>query len=220
MDNPGAEHATRRVLRAALTLGAAVALAVAALAVVHDVTSARVEATERARRAAAFERLLGGVRHDNDLLADRIEVRDPELLGTDEPVPVYRARLAGRPVAAVMETVAPDGYSGSIRLIVALTPEGRLLGVRVLEHHETPGLGDAIEERRSGWIRSFDGRRLDDPPLPRWKVRKDGGDFDQLTGATVTPRAVVAAVRNTLLYARQQGTALFQPAPPAAADVL
>jgi electron transport complex protein RnfG len=218
MDNPGAEHATRRVLRAALTLGAAVALAVALLTLVYAVTRARVEATERARRAAAFERLLGDVRHDNDLLADRIEVHDWELLGTDAPVPVYRARLAGRPVAAIMETVAPDGYSGSIRLIVALTPEGRLLGVRVLEHHETPGLGDAIEERRSGWIRSFDGRRLDDPPLSRWKVRKDGGDFDQLTGATVTPRAVVAAVRNTLLYARQQGTALFRPAPPTAAD--
>jgi H+/Na+-translocating ferredoxin:NAD+ oxidoreductase subunit G len=218
MDNANAEHVPRRVLRAALTLGAAVALAVAALAVVHDVTSARVEATERARRAAAFERLLGEVRHDNDLLADRIEVRDAELLGTDAPVPVYRARLAGKPVAAIIEPVAPDGYSGSIRLIVAMTPEGRLLGVRVLEHHETPGLGDAIEERRSGWIRSFEGRGLDDPPLLRWKVRKDGGDFDQLTGATVTPRAVVAAVRNTLLYARRQGMTLFEPPPSTTPD--
>jgi electron transport complex protein RnfG len=218
MDNAHPEPAPRRVLRAALTLGAAVALAVALLAQVHDVTRARVEATERARRAAAFERLLGSVRHDNDLLADRIEVHDAELLGTDAPVPVYRARLAGRPVAAIIEPVAPDGYSGSIRLVVAMTPEGRLLGVRVLEHHETPGLGDAIEERRSGWIRSFDGRGLDDPPLPRWKVRKDGGDFDQLTGATVTPRAVVAAVRNTLLYARREGTMLFEPAPGAHGD--
>jgi electron transport complex protein RnfG len=121
-------------------------------------------------------------------------------------------------VAAIIEPVAPDGYSGSIRLIVAMTPEGRLLGVRVLEHHETPGLGDAIEERRSAWIRSFEGRGLDDPPLPRWKVRKDGGDFDQLTGATVTPRAVVAAVRNTLLYARRQGTTLFEPPPATTPD--
>jgi electron transport complex protein RnfG len=213
MDSARPEPAPRRVLRAALTLGAAVALAVAVLAVVHEVTRARVEATARARRAAAFERLLGGVRHDNDLLSDRIEVHDAELLGTEAPVPVYRARLAGRPVAAIIEPVAPDGYSGSIRLIVALTPEGRLLGVRVLEHHETPGLGDAIEERRSGWIRSFDGRGLDDPPLPRWKVRKDGGDFDQLTGATVTSRAVVAAVRNTLLFAERQGPKLFTPVP-------
>lgn len=214
MDNATLERVPRRVLRAALTLGAAMAFAVAVLAVVHDVTRARVEATERARRAAAFERLLGGLHHDNDLLADRIEVRDAELLGTDAPVPVHRARLGGKPVAAIIEPVAPDGYSGSIRLIVAVTPDGRLLGVRVLEHHETPGLGDAIEERRSGWIRSFDGRGLDDPPLPRWKVRKDGGDFDQLTGATVTPRAVVAAVRNTLLFVEREGPRVFAPAAP------
>jgi len=115
-------------------------------------------------------------------------------------------------VAAVLESVAPDGYSGSIRLLVGVTPDGRLLGVRVLQHQETPGLGDAIEERRSDWIRSFDGRSLGRPPMARWKVRKDGGDFDQLTGATVTPRAVVAAVRNTLLFVERQGPALFAPA--------
>ena len=130
-------------------------------------------------------------------------------------MPVYRARLAGHPVAAIIESVAPDGYSGSIRLLVGVTPDGRLLGVRVLQHHETPGLGDAIEERRSDWIRSFEGRSLRDPPLARWKVRKDGGDFDQLTGATMTPRAVVAAVRNTMLFVQRQGPALFAPVPPA-----
>ncbi len=201
-------------MRAAATLAAAVGLAVAALALVHEVTRERVAATNRAQRAAAFDRLLGGQRYDNDLLADWIEVRDPELLGTAEDVRIYRARLAGRPVAAIIESAAPDGYSGPIRLIVAVTPDGRLLGVRVLEHHETPGLGDAIEERRSDWIRSFDGRSLGDPPLPRWKVRKDGGDFDQLTGATVTPRAVVAAVRNTLMFVERRGTTIFEPGSP------
>ena len=204
-----ARHA--RVLRAALTLAVALSAAVALLSLVHDATRARVAASERARRAAAFDRVLGGAAYDNDPLADRLEVRDPELLGTDASVPVYRARRQGRPVAAIIEAVAPDGYSGSIRLLVGVTPDGRLLGVRVLQHHETPGLGDAIEERRSDWIHAFDGRSLDDPPASRWKVRKDGGDFDQLTGAPVTPRAVVAAIRNVLLFVQRTGSALFAP---------
>ena len=215
MAKPGTDVKGTRIVRAALTLAAALGAAVALLTLVHDATRDRVAASERARQAAAFDRVLGSVTHDNDLLADRIDVRDPELLGTDASVPVYRARLAGRPVAAIIEAVAPDGYSGSIRLLVGVTPEGRLLGVRVLQHQETPGLGDAIEERRSDWIRSFDGRSLDDPPTARWKVRKDGGDFDQLTGATVTPRAVVAAVRSALLFVERQGAALFAPVPPA-----
>jgi electron transport complex protein RnfG len=214
MASPATEQPRLRVLRAALTMAVALGAAVAVLSLVCEGTRARVAASERARRAAALERVLGGSRYDNDLQADRIEVRDPELLGTDASVPVYRARLAGRPVAAVIEAVAPNGYSGSIRLLVGVTPDGRLLGVRVLEHQETPGLGDAIEERRSAWIHSFDGRSLKEPPVGRWKLHKDGGDFDQLTGATVTPRAVVAAVRNTLLFVERQGTALYSPAPP------
>jgi electron transport complex protein RnfG len=213
MDGSGTDAGRRRILRAALTLGVAVGAAVALLALVHGVTRERVAASERAHRAATFDRVLAGVTYDNDLLADRIEVRDPELLGTDASVPVYRARLADRPVAAILEPVAPDGYSGPIRLLVAVQPDGRLLGVRVLAHRETPGLGDAIEERRSDWIHSFDGRSLEDPPMPRWKVRKDGGDFDQLTGATVTPRAVVSAVRNTLEFVRRRGPQLFEPTP-------
>ncbi len=212
MDKRGAESAALRPLRAALTLAAAVGIAVAVLAIVHEATRERVAASDRARRVATFERLLGGLRHDNDLLADRILVSDSELLGSIAPMPVYRARLGGEPVAAILETVAPEGYSGSIRLLVAVTPDGRLLGVRVLEHQETPGLGDAIEERKSGWILSFTGRSLGDPPAERWQVRKDGGDFDQFTGATVTPRAVVTAVRNALAYVEKRGAGLFEPA--------
>ena len=212
MDRRGAESTALRPLRAALTLAAAVGIAVAVLAMVHEATRERVAASDRARRVTSFDRLLGELRHDNDLIADRIMVSDSELLGTTAPVPAYRARLAGAPVAAILETVAPDGYSGSIRLLVAVTPDGRLLGVRVLEHQETPGLGDAIEERKSDWILAFTGRSLADPPRERWKVRKDGGDFDQFTGATVTPRAVVTAVRNTITYVEKQGANLFEPA--------
>jgi Na+-translocating ferredoxin:NAD+ oxidoreductase subunit G len=215
MDRRGAEAGPSRALRAGITLAAAVGVAVAVLAMVHEATRGRVAASNRARSAAAFDRVLGGLRYDNDLLADRILVSDAELLGTAASVPVYRARRAGKPVAAILETVAPDGYAGSIRLLVAVTHDGRLLGVRVLQHEETPGLGDAIEEQRSDWILAFAGRSLADPPPSRWKVRKDSGDFDQVTGATVTSRAVVAAVRNTLAFVAKQGTSLFAPPPPA-----
>jgi electron transport complex protein RnfG len=94
-------------------------------------------------------------------------------------------------------------------LLVAVDAGGRLLGVRVLAHRETPGLGDLIEERRSGWIHGFDGRSLGDPPAARWQVRKDGGDFDQFTGATITPRAIVRAVRGALEYVDRHRAELF-----------
>jgi electron transport complex protein RnfG len=212
-----ATETTRRTARAALALGAAVAVAVGVLALVHEGTSARVAATERAQRLAYFDTLLGGARHDNDLLADRVLVHDPELLGTDERVPVYRARREGQPVAAIIASVAPDGYSGAIRLLVAIAADGRLLGVRVVAHKETPGLGDAIDERKSDWIHGFAGRSLASPPPPRWTVRKDGGDFDQFTGATVTPRAVIQAVYRTLQYFERHEAEIFAaPSPPPA----
>jgi electron transport complex protein RnfG len=122
-------------------------------------------------------------------------------------------RRQGKAVATLITAIAPNGYSGSIRLLVAVDPNGRLLGVRVLEHRETPGIGDAIDERKSGWIRAFTGRSLTDPPADRWRVRKDGGDFDQFTGATVTPRAVVQAVRDVQVFYAQNRERLLA-APP------
>jgi len=210
----GAESAVRRALRAAAILGAAAVVAVGLVSVVHDLAQPRVAANQHAQRLAQLTAVLGGVRYDNDPLSDVTLVRDRELLGTDEPLPVHRARLGGAPAALLVTAVAPDGYAGAIRLLVAIGADGRLLGVRVLAHRETPGLGDAIEERRSPWIRIFDGRSLADPPAGRWQVRKDGGDFDQFTGATVTPRAIVAAVRNALVYYGEHRERLFS-APPA-----
>jgi Na+-translocating ferredoxin:NAD+ oxidoreductase subunit G len=200
MDTTGAEPVRRRPLRAALLLGAAAVATVGLVAIVHDLARPRIEANERARRVAQLAEVLGGIRYDNDLLRDSVTVRDPERLGTDESLPAYRATQAGRPVATILTAVAPDGYAGSIRLLVGIGADGRLLGVRVLAHKETPGLGDEIDERKSTWIDGFKGRSLGDPTLERWRVRKDGGEFDQFTGATVTPRAVVRAVLNAMLY--------------------
>jgi electron transport complex protein RnfG len=218
MATVGVESGVRRALQAAAILGIAAVAAVGLVAIVYDLARPRIAASQRAQQLAQLSAVLGGVRYDNDPLADVAFVRDPEWLGVDEALPVHRARLAGEPAALLVTAVAPDGYAGAIRLLVAIDANGRLLGVRVLSHRETPGLGDAIEERRSPWIRIFDGRSLADPPVARWQVRKDGGDFDQFTGATVTPRAIVAAVRNVLVFHERHREQLYSaPSADAAA---
>jgi electron transport complex protein RnfG len=105
--------------------------------------------------------------------------------------------------------VVPDGYSGPIKLLVAVNYDGTLGGVRVISHKETPGLGDKIEESRSDWVLGFNGKSLTDPLLEKWKVKRDGGIFDQFTGATITPRSIVSAVKHTLLYERDHRDALY-----------
>jgi electron transport complex protein RnfG len=185
MGTKGAEAVRRRPLRAALLLAAAAVVTVGVVAIVNDLARPRIEANERARRVARLAEVLAGTRYDNDLLQDVVMVRDVERLGTDEPLPVYRARQAGQPVAAILTTVAPDGYAGSIRLLVGIAADG---------------------------IDGFKGRSLGDPALERWQVKKDGGDFDQFTGATVTPRAVVRAVKNALLcFEANRATLLAAP---------
>jgi electron transport complex protein RnfG len=197
---PGSESGAIRAARAAAILVAVATAGFGLVALVHEATRDDIAAAARRQELQRFEEVLDGVRFDNDLLSDRIEVVDPELLGSPEPVPVYRARWQGAPVAVILQPVAPEGYSGAIRLLVAIAPDGRVLGVRVTQHRETPGLGDAIEVRRSDWITRFTGKSLGKPPAARWQVRKDGGDFDQFTGATITPRAIVGAVANALRY--------------------
>ena len=179
------------------------------VAVTYENTRDRIAANERATLLRKLHVLVEPARHDNDLYEDTVRVSNAELFGTAEPVAVYRARLGTRPVALVVPAVAPDGYNGKIKLLVGINYDGTLAGVRVFSHRETPGLGDAIEEERSDWIYGFTGKSLDNPAPERWRVKKDGGDFDQLTGATITPRAIVKAVRSSLLYYREQRDALF-----------
>jgi len=153
--------------------------------------------------------LLPRDRLDNDMAADTLELPPSPLLGTATVSIVYRARLGGEPVAAIFNSIAPNGYSGKIHLLVGIYSDGSLAGVRVIKHAETPGLGDAVEIRKSPWIKSFDGKSLTNPGPSGWRVKRDGGEFDQFTGATITPRAVVAAVRNTLLYYQQNADMIF-----------
>jgi electron transport complex protein RnfG len=183
------------------------------VAFTHDSTAQRIADNQRRALLKSINELVPGDWYDNDIYSDIMYVHNPKLLGTDQAVPVYRARKGGWPVAAVLVPVAPDGYNGDIVLLVAIKLDGTLAGVRVLSHRETPGLGDSIEADRSDWIRGFRGKSLNNPKLENWKVKRDGGEFDQFTGATITPRAVVKAVKNALLYYKQFGDSLFKQHP-------
>lgn len=180
------------------------------LGVTHWLTADRIAQEQRRTKLASLYELVPRDTHTNDMLEDTIRVRAPDMLGTPEPVTVYRARRDGRPHAAVMEVVAPDGYGGPIRLLVGIRADGELAGVRVVSHRETPGLGDFIEAGKSDWIRQFRGLSLGEPPAAEWAVSKDGGAFDQMTGATITPRAVVEAIKSALLYFRDNRQSLFR----------
>jgi electron transport complex protein RnfG len=151
--------------------------------------------------------------YDNDLLADTLTIKPQPMLGTDEDTRVYRARKGDKNVAAIFTSIAPNGYNGPIQMLVGVYADGRLAGVRIVKHRETPGLGDAVELSRSKWILGFDNKSLSDPDEKHWKVKRDGGIFDQFTGATITPRAVVKAVHEALLYFTQNQVMLFETEP-------
>ncbi len=182
------------------------------VALTFDSTRERIAENERLALLRNLNTLVPESSHDNDLFTDTLTVRDPRTLGIDTPVTIYRARLAGEPVAAIFATAAPDGYSGTIKLLVGINSRGQLNGVRVVSHRETPGLGDAVEVERSDWVLGFNGLSLGNPPLEKWKVKRDGGEFDQFTGATITPRAVVQAVKRALLYFGAHRDELFHQA--------
>jgi len=196
------------ILLASLVLGSFAMAGVALVAVTHELMDERIG--ENMRRA--MQRKLAAIvpegKGDNDPLSDFIEVSAPELLGAPS-TRVYRVRQGGTPVALVLTPTVPDGYAGPISLLVSVLHDGQIGGVRVLRHHETPGLGDRIEETKSDWVHEFDGTSLGNPPEAKWGVKRDGGHFDQFTGATITPRAVVGAVKRTLEYVRSQGDRLY-----------
>ncbi len=200
---------TRQILITALLLLLFAMIGSGLVAYTYKNTRSTIAANERAALLRSLNELIPADRYDNAMLHDAISVRNPDLLGTAERVTVYRARLQGKPVAAIIAPVAPDGYSGEIKLLVAINVDGTLAGVRVAAHRETPGLGDAIEVARNDWILGFTGRSLNNPAQKRWAVKKDGGEFDQFTGATITPRAVVKAVKKSLIYFERQQKTLF-----------
>ncbi|HUO83274.1 MAG TPA: electron transport complex subunit RsxG [Gammaproteobacteria bacterium] len=207
--------AWRRAWVGAALLGLFAAIGAATLAITEHLTRERIAERQRAYELNSLHAVLDAGSYDNDPVTDIVHVRDKELLGTDAPVAVHRARRDGRPVTAVLLPVAPNGYSGPIRFMVGIHADGTLSGVRVLAHRETPGLGDAIETEKSDWIGQFAGRSLGEREA--WLVKRDGGPIDQLSGATITSRAVAEAVRNALAYFDAHRESLFAaPAEPRA----
>ncbi len=192
--------ALRETLTASVTLLVFAIIASALLSGTFTLTRPQIIASEEAEKRARIAETLPAGSYDNDLVRSARPLPPSPLLGLRQPGRYYVAVKAGTPVAVVLEATAPDGYSGEIRLLVGIRADGRITGVRVTAHKETPGLGDYIEASKSRWIRTFEGRALGDPPSALWKVRKDGGVFDSMAGATITPRAVVKAVHQTLQY--------------------
>jgi len=151
--------------------------------------------------------------YNNDLLIDTIEIKPDNLLGTKETSIAYRARKNNQNIAVVISSIAPSGYNGPIQMLVGIYNDGQLAGVRVVKHRETPGLGDALSITHSDWILGFNNKSLKNPEKKYWKVKRDGGIFDQFTGATITPRAVVKAIHDALLYFNKNQTMLFSQQP-------
>lgn len=198
----------RMMTLSAVMLGLFAAITTGGVAFIALQTKDRIASREHTLLLEKLHRLIPVQRHDNDLAADFILVTDSRLGGT-KPRAIYRARKQQQPIACIINSSAPNGYSGNIELLIAINVDGSLAGVRVTQHRETPGLGDLIDENKSRWIFQFDGKSLRQPAEPQWKVRKDKGEFDQLTSATITSRAVVKAVYNTLVYFSQQRDMIF-----------
>ena len=198
--------------RSALLLGLFALIGTALVALTYTGTQERIAEAERKYMLRSLNAVIPRSQYDNDMFNDVIEISSEKFLGTAEPVQVFRARLGGQPTAVAFAVIATEGYVGPIKLLVGIDIRGEITGVRILTHKETPGLGDKIEERRSDWILGFDGRSLQNTEQKSWQVKRDGGEFDQLTGATITPRAVVKAVRNALLFYAANKDTLFAQA--------
>lgn len=200
------------------TVAAAVLLGLMALAAAFMVNASyewsrdRIAANERARLVARLNGVLDPALRGRDLTTTRIDVTAPALLGSDEPVDVFVITEAGEPMATLFATEAPHGYNAPIFLLVGVSPQGSVTGVRAVRHRETRGLGDAIDAANSDWIEQFTGKSLTTPAASLWAVAQDDGQFDAITGATVTSRAVVSAVRNTLSYFEQHRDELYAQA--------
>ncbi|MFW6322169.1 MAG: RnfABCDGE type electron transport complex subunit G [Guyparkeria sp.] len=225
----------RRVVITAVILAVFFGLGVGFVAYTQQKTADQIEINRQAVLLGQIMAVLSGEPHDNNPAEDAFLLPEPESLNLGEPViepdaeglmpasPAgesreramragqlgFRAREDGEVVAVAIPVVTHRGYSGDIRLLVGIRPNGEVTGVRVLVQNETPGLGDKIKADKTDWIHDFAGRRLGDPPAEDWAVQKDGGVFDQFTGATVSPRAVVGAVKQALEYAERHRRQLF-----------
>jgi len=181
----------------------------AILAATFALTQDKIKESEEAAKLKLIAQIMPSNLFDNNIIQDTLKIPADELLGTEEVGTAYRARLKEKPSAVILEAIAPDGYNGKISLILAVRENGDLAGVRVVANQETPGLGDYIELTKSPWIKGFDGKSLKMFKDVDWQVKKDGGKFDYMAGATISPRAVIKAVHKALQYFAANRDKLF-----------
>ena len=176
--------------------------------IMEKMTHEQIEINKKQALLNDLYQLVDKNQFNNDIIKDKVVISD-DLLSEKQAVDVYRAYKDNKPVAAIIQAIAPDGYSGSIFLLVGVNLDGTLGGVRVTEHKETPGLGDEIDQKKSDWVDGFKQKSLSNPKPKGWKVKKDGGVFDQFSGATISPRAVVKAVYKALQFYKNNQKTLF-----------
>lgn len=199
----------RPIWKSGATLAIVAAFCTSLVALTWQLTADRIEANEKEWLERSLQPALAGLFFDSAVTESMISIPTPhDLPGSDAAI-IYRVYAGEKPVAALFVVSARDGYAGPIRLLIGVAMDGSVTGVRVLDHRETPGLGDRIETIKSDWVLQFDGRSLQNPEPSKWAIKGDGGQFDQLTGASVTPRAVIRAIKETLTYFEANAVAVF-----------
>ena len=188
------------IIKTGATLAVIAAICTTLVAATYQLTRDRIVANEKALLEQSLQPALAGTSYEGNVSESRLVIQPPHDLPGNDAALIYRVYAQEKPVAALFAVTARDGFSGLIRILIGVGFDGAVTGVRILQHRETPGLGDKIESAKSDWIFQFDGRSMGNPEATGWAIRNDGGEFDQLTGASVTPRAVVGAIRDTLLY--------------------
>jgi len=201
--------ADRPVWKSGVTLAIIAAICTSLVALTWQFTAERIETNQRAWLERSLQPALAGLFFDSPVTESRVIIRPPHDLPGSEAIIVYRIYAGEDAVAALFVVSASDGYAGPIRLLIGVAIDGTVTGVRVLEHRETPGMGDKIEITKSDWVLQFDGHSLRDPEPGQWAILGDGGEFDQLTGASVTPRAIIKAIKETLTYFDAHRAAIF-----------
>lgn len=201
----------KSVINVGLLLALSALLGTGVMAITYHHAIDYIVENQRQVLIRSLDSVLPADTYDNNIVEDNVSVIEPDWLGSKKPLTIYRARKTGKPVGAVITTVAPNGYSGAIKLIVGLDYSGEIRGVRVVTHRETPGLGDGIEAKKSDWVLGFNQRSLNNTTAAQWAVKKDGGVIDQLTGATITPRAITQAVYKCIQYYQKYRDTLFLP---------
>jgi electron transport complex protein RnfG len=207
--NNMASRIIKHALKTAIAMLAFAFLGTLMLAYVFIATRPPIEASEKEARLALFKQILPAKNYDNDLLSSQVVIQPNALLGNRLPSVANVASFQQQPAGVILEAVAHDGYSGDIKLLIAIRADGSISGVRVLAHKETPGLGDYIDIAHGNWIKLFNDESLQKTPANRWQVKKDGGQYDYMVGATITPRAVVKAVLKALQYFEMNKQTLF-----------